>query len=299
MNEKEIRELEQKLKTAREEKTKVIVSKLKEYSLYIIVIIISIWWVFYNAIKIEQADLEIKDIALLTVANIVMGLALTSLIAENGFKKARRTEEYISAKEEYYKAQRDGIKYQREIQEYAYQTAFENIVKIRKSNLEANFIKYEDIFDENDIVRKDIDLKKYSRQQRKIIRKCLKMKVYLPKIFGNFSSTFFGVKKEISKKEYEARYTTKSFIIKVLLSFFSASVVFTYIGLTWDAVLYALFQLAIWGGSGVMQLTKNYNFIIETELQQIVEKTFIIKSYLERNENKGVIENGTGLQENV
>ena len=73
-------------------------------------------------------------------------------------------------------------------------------------------------------------------------------------------------------------------MIRSIVAIFSVGISFTFLGLTWNAVIYALFQIVLWTGSGVVDRYKKYHFIIDKILPQIVENTLMINGYLELSE---------------
>ena len=53
------------------------------------------------------------------------------------------------------------------------------------------------------------------------------------------------------------------------------------IGFSIGSMMYAVFQIVLWTGSGIVQRLQNYNFVMNKEIPQLEERTLIIKGYLE------------------
>ena len=263
-------------------------------------ILIALWWVFYGTLDIEWSVTTVVKDVILTIATIVFAITYCNLIAEGGFRMAENTEDYKTSLTEYRKAVKENYRYKNEITEYASQIAFKNLKELRKRNLESNFLKYEDFYDENDRP-KIIDLKSrkdLTRYQKKVIRKCARAYIVLPNIFEFTSEGYFGLKREKTKKEYLTTQQISKFITRTVLSFVSLGLIFRFTGFNVSGILYAFFQIVLWTASGVSQRLSNYRFVLENLLPQLDSKTLIINSYKHNNiETGGIEENGSREQQ--
>lgn len=253
-------------------------------------ILIALWWVFYGTLDIEWSiNTVFKDI-ILTIATIVFAITYCNLIADGGFRLAEATDEYQESVRQYNEAVKKGFLYKDEVTEFAKDIALKNLTELRKRNLEANFLKYEDYFDENG-KSKNIDLKKrkdLTHHQKKIIRRCVKAQIILPNLFEYNGESYFGLRKEKSKKEYLAGQQIIKVITRTGLSFVSLGLMFHFTGFNTSGILYAFFQIILWTASGVSQRLSNYRFVLENTKPQLESKTLIINGYLEkRNMNNG------------
>lgn len=258
-------------------------------------ILIAIWWVFYGMVDVEFKFSLLLENILLTVATIVFAITYCNLIANSGFQTAEKTKEYINAKESYYEAQKKGYKYQKEINDYTKEIAIKNLADLRRENLEANLIKYEDVFDKDGrFIKKDYRKDKtLTRHQKKIIRRCAELHISETRIFEGIGSKFYGIKRDVTKTEFITKQTAVKTFTRTILAFTSAFVFFRFKGFSLDGVMYSLFQITMWTASGVSQRIKNYSFVIDNILPQIISKTLVIESFLENRQNiTGGIQNG-------
>lgn len=281
-----IREYEAQAKEKRQQFFKKLVSKIPLF----VGILIALWWIFYGMVDVEFKFSLLFENVILTIATIVFAITYCNLIAEGGFKQAEETSEYNDAKKEHELAAKDGYKYQKEIINYAKEIALTNLREVRKNNLESNLLKYEEYFGEDDsLIKKDFWRDKtLTKSQKKVIRKCARMHIVLPDLFGGVSETFFGLKKEKSKKEYISTQQASKIVMRTILSFVSALVFFHYKGLNVDGLIYALFQIVLWTASGVSQRISNYNFVIGSLLPQLKTKTLIINGYLDNHKEEPI-----------
>lgn len=285
-----------KIEIAKEEKAQLFFKKLTSKIPLIIALGIAVWWIFYGTVKITSTTLSLTDRIGLTICTIVLAITYCSLISDGGFRSAKQTEYFIKVNDEYESAVKKGNAFKKEINKYAYEIAVGNLKECRKNNLEANGIEYEDIFDEDGKLIL-VDYKKdprYSRKQKKVIRKCVCQRIILPSIFGNISSKYFGLKREISQKEYTAKTTLTKTITRTIVSIVSVGIMFEFVGFSWGSFIYAVFQIVMWTASGYVQRLKNYDFVIDELIPQLKEKILIITGYLELKEiqESEVKENG-------
>lgn len=281
----ELREYER----LRQEKNKTIIDNLIAKIPLGVGILIAIWWIFYGTISVDFKFSTIFGNVILTIATIIFAITYCNLIAEGGFTRAEKSDEYKESQKLYRDAVSNGFPYQKEIIEYAKGIALENLKEARKQNLESNFLKYTDFYDENDKpIKVDFKARKdLSRHQKKIIKRCARMHISIPKIFDCLGEGYFGLKREKSKKEYITSQQTTKAITRTILSFVSLSIAFTFVGFNVSGVIYAFFQIVLWTASGVSQRIKNQRFVIETLMPQMDSKTLIINGYLKNmNKNK-------------
>lgn len=275
----ELRELEKR----NQEKIKRIMGGLLARVPLFTGILIALWWVFYGTLDIEWSVNTIFKDVILTIATIVFAITYCNLIAEGGFRIAEDTDLYKTSLLNYNNAVKKGFRYKDEITDYAMQIAFKNLKQLRIRNLESNFLKYEDYYDEND-KPKVIDFrarKDLTRHQKKIIKRCAKAHIVLPNIFEFNGEGYFGLKREKSKKEYLTGQQITKVITRTVLSFVSLGLIFRFTGFNVSGILYAFFQIVLWTASGVSQRQSNYRFVLETTLPQLESKTLIINGYLD------------------
>ena len=272
----------QKLNKQNEEKFQDAIKKIARLIPTIITICIAIWWMFYGTLKIEQFSFEViaSNIGLV-VCSVVLSITMCELIAGGGYDSGKQSKRYVEAKNKHTKMVQLGLSKQKQILRYANAIAISNLKESRTTNLASNGLFYEDYFDKDGNYiggdyKHNHKLKSY---QRRIIKKCIHQKVVLPSIFGDISSKYFGLKKEITQSEYRAKTSAKNIIIRSLLAFISASVVFEFIGFSITSLIFAFFQIVLWVSSGLIQRINNFNFVVDTLASQLEERTLIIESY--------------------
>jgi len=256
---------------------------------------IAIWWLFYGSIEIYPTSLKITERIGLTICTVFLAVSYCKLISTGGFKSAKSTKEYKRLASDWGYAITKGNSQKKEIIEYAKSIARQNQKEVRTENLEKNGLRYCDFFnDDGELIyleykenkKNKHNLSGLTKSQIKIIKKCVNMRVDIPDMFGNISSKYFGLKKRISQKEFAKKNDISQTLIRLVISIFSVGFMFKFIGMSWGSFFYALFQIVMWSGSGILQRMKNYNFVVNELQPQILENTMIINGYLELEEDK-------------
>ena len=270
------------LKQRNEERVQEFFKKLSSMIPGFIGALIALWWIFFGALKITQTEVSFVDNIGITLCSIVLSITLCELIAGGGFSSARQTKQYVVTEHEYKNAVQEGLSKQKPITRYAMDIARNNLLEVRKRNLATNGLFYDDYFDnEGNFIGGDYKHNKsLKRYQKRVITKCIKLKVILPSIFGNISSKTFGLQKEVSQTEFRTKTISKNSIIRIVISILTANVMFEFIGFNIGSLIFAFFQIVLWTSSGLIQRIANFNFVIDRLVPQIQDKTSIIKSYL-------------------
>lgn len=282
MSDNEVNEELRRYQKQKEERIQEFAKSMMNKMPLFIAIGIAIFWIFYGTVEIIPTNLTIVERIGLTLCTIVLAVTYCNLIADGGFKSARDSEEYKTTDKDYNDAQKDGNSEQFEITEYAKDIAKDNLRDCRARNLDLNGLRYRDYFDiDGNYIggdyKKNVGLR---RKQKKTIKKCINLTIIIPNIFGNVSSKFFGLKKEVTQKDFKRKDITIQTIIRAVLSIFSVGMMFNFLGFSVGSAIYALFQIVLWTASGFSQRLKNYNFVKDVLIPQTKEKTLIINGYL-------------------
>lgn len=257
---------------------------------------IAIWWIFSGMVSVTKVQLGITEQIGLAIATVFIALTYCKLIAEGGFQSAKQTKTYQAVSSEWTKAINRGNAHKKEINMYAKEIAKDNLKELRIENCEKNGIDYGEIFDANGNVikldykenkyHKELNPHGYTKKQIRIIKKCIETKIDIPEMFGNISSRWFGIKKRQTQKEYERKTDISNGITRIIIALFSAGITFTWIGFSVQAIIYSLFQIVLWTASGILQRLKNYNFVLNNTMPQIVENTMMINGYMDLTDEK-------------
>lgn len=283
----ELKEYEKRAEEKAQEFARKIVDKIPIF----VAIGITIWWTLYGSVDVGF-DFKVNVVERIAYVLIQTAFAISycALIADGGFTSAYRTEKYRLVNDEWKKAIIRGNNRKEEINKYAYEIAKRNLHEVRRESLATIGLKYEQVFDEDGLLimenyAKD---KSLTHSQKRIIRRCAKLKIIKPKLFGSISGKFFGLEKEESRSVYETRTNITKGLFRIVLSVFTFGISFVFKGFNANGIIYAVFQIVLWSSSAIMQRMKNFNFVLDKELPQIETKTLIINGYLDTHKEEAI-----------
>ena len=257
----------------------------------IFAVLISIFFLFTGVIKVLPTTLEWKEQTIMTFVTIVAGFSITSLVGEYGFSSAKNTNTFNNARKEYDESIKGALKYREAIDELAKDRAEQNLKNIRIHILEKVAINYDEVFNEYGRLIVEFNIFKYRKDKGfhnklRAYYRAIKLKIVDTNVFGMASSSLFGIKKEISEKEYRTKSGAKSLLIKILLSVATAGIMLQFLGWDIGALIYAFMQVVLWVAMGLITRQKNYNFVMEEIMQQYVAKRLIIDEFMQMSEDK-------------
>lgn len=251
----------------------------------IFAVLISVFFMFTGVIKVLPTELSWKEQTIMTFITIVAGFSITSLVGEYGFSSAKNTKEFIDEKKEYNDEVKNSLQYREAIDQLAKERAEDNLKQVRIHLLEGVNLFYDEIFDGYGRLNKEFNIYNYKNDKgfHKKLRayyRAIRLKIQDTNVFGMASSSLFGVKKEVTEKDYRTKSSIKSLVIKVLLSIATAGIMLQFLGWDIGALIYAFMQVVLWVAMGLITRQKNYNFIMEEVLPQMVSKKLIIKEFI-------------------
>lgn len=251
----------------------------------IFAILISIFFIFNGMVNVLPTNMGVKEQIITAIINIIAGFSITSLVGEHGFKSAKSMKEYKDEVKQYNQAVQDGLKWREGIENHAKKKANDNLKNYRIRLLEGVGLRYWDIFDDDDRVRNDFEIKTYKsdqnyRRKKKAYYKALRVKVFSTNVFGRASSSTFGLKKETTEKAFRTKNGTIKGIVKLVFGVASVGVMFEWLGFTLGALIYAFMQVIIWSAMGLIDSQKNFNFILNEIVPQYETNRLIIQEFL-------------------
>lgn len=253
--------------------------------------LISLFFIFQGVVDVLPTTMGIKEQIITAFINIFAGFSITSLVGEYGFTSAKNSKYFIKVREEYNNSVKGALKYREAIEEMAKKRALDNLRDARVHILESANIYYGDVFNSDGSLNTNFDITKYKSDKQYLTKlraynKAVRKKIVKPNVFGMASSSTFGLKKEISEKEYRTRKGAKSIIFKVLLGVSSVGIMFVFVGWSWGAIIYAFMQIVLWVGCGLIERQKNYNFVYNELVQQMEDRTNIIEEFMKLSDDE-------------
>ena len=253
--------------------------------------LISLFFIFQGVVDITPTTLGIKEQIITAIVNIFAGFSITSLVGEYGFTSAKKTRKYNDEFKEYNTSVKEGLKYREAIDELARERATDNLKNARVHILENANLYYGDIFNAYGSLNTNFDITKYKHDKHyytklKAYQKAIRLKIVSTNVFGMASSSMFGLKKEVTEKSYRTKKGAKSIIFKVILGTTSVGVMFVFTGWSFGAFIYAFMQIVLWVGFGLIDRQKNYNFVMEEIIEQIIARRIIIQEFMAKSDEE-------------
>ena len=251
----------------------------------IFAILISFFFLFSGMVKILPTEMALKEQIIMAIINIFAGFSITSLISEHGFTSAKSTKAYNNEIRDYNNAVIKGLKYREGIENLAKKKSNDNLRNYRSRLLESVGLRYNDLFDSYDMI-KDYDISQHKndlnyRKKKRVYRKVLNVKTYSTNVFGRASSNTYGLKKEITEREFRTKNGIIKGITKLILGVTSVGIMFVWLGFTLGALIYAFMQVVLWTAMGLIDSQKNFNFILNEIVPQYESNRLIILEFME------------------
>lgn len=262
----------------------------RQHIIPIVLFFISVYFVFSGSFKFIRNDMDIWSKVCYLASEFIFGLTISSLLGETGYTAAKETEEFKETRRTAIEFCEKALPKHKEAELYVSKLIDEDIKQERQEILNKASVWYDEIFDDsaNVIVNKK-DLaksKEYSMQQKRAIRKAIKIKKVAFTLFGFSSVKTVGRKEAPSEQRRRNKKMISNVISKVLITVVSGSIMISFIGISISSMIYACFQLLIWFGAGVITRIGNYNFILNDVRDYDKDRIWYLKKFLALGEDE-------------
>jgi hypothetical protein len=151
----------------------------------------------------------------------------------------------------------------------------------RRQHLQAKRLKYENWFDfDGNYIGRLEDYNKLTRTQKRTIEKCVKVKIYIPNLFSEYSTaTDEYTHKETTDKTQKAKNLGKNTISAVLVAMVGVYFVPMLNSWSWASFISATMHVSLWVIFGVLPLYTNYDFVVHTKVASLRNKKEMIKRF--------------------
>lgn len=256
----------------------------RQHIITIVLIFISIYFVFSGSFKFIRNDMDTWSEVCYLASEFIFGLTISSLLGETGYSAAKETEEFQETRRTAIEFCEKALPKHKEAELYVSKLIDEDIRQERLEILNKASVWYDEIFDENASVLIDkkelVKTQKYTYQQKRAIRKAVKIKKVAFTLFGFSSVKTVGRKEAPSEQRRRNKKIVGNVISKVLITFVSGSIMISFIGISISSMIYACFQLLIWFGAGVITRIGNYNFIMNDVRDYDKDRIWYLKKFL-------------------
>ena len=246
-----------------------------------IIIFTSLAYVFYNMIVIQRTDLSLWECVAKAGIGIIVGFMIKQGLSENGFNYGYRSQIWIDNLEKYSKNCNMANPYIERVDNFYACEEIEKKKIYRRTNLMAARMKYDWFFDEDGFYKEDNEFyAKLDRKQKKVLRKCIKVKIYNLNLFSEYENQVGAeTKKEKTDKDQRAKMFGKNGIAQIVTAVIGAYFVPMLTGWNWAAFIAATIQVCIWISCGIIQLYTNYNYVVVEKVNKLTRKVELIVKF--------------------
>ena len=260
---------------------KKVTSWLKTNIIGIFLTIISIYFVFSGTVKVGTQTLDFASLVLFICTTLIFGVVISSLVAEGGYVAGKKDPDYIATRTEGVKISEQCIPWRDEAELYVNREIDKSIVNDKTALLASVGLKYVEVFDEKGVyIMKKETFKKLKYRQKKIVIRCRFIKKQDFTLFGFGTGKIVGRKKTPNETERRKRQLVSTTIIRIFIAMVSGSIMFYFIGISFASILYAIYQLLIWFGTGMITRQGNFNFITVTCREYDQDRIWWLKSFM-------------------
>ena len=252
-----------------------------------VIVITSLIYILFNMVVIKPTDATIGEITAKAGLSLIVGFMIKQAMSENGFNKGYRSNIWRTNLETYSNACNLANPYIERVDNFYACEEIERKRNYRRANLMAVRLKYDWFFDEKgNYIKNEEREKNLDKHQRKILEKCVKVKIYPLNLFSEYSSEVSAdTKKEWTDKNQRAKMIGKNSMAQLVTAIIGAYFLPVFDGWSWAEVIMSTVQVCIWLSCGVMQLYTNYNYVVVDKIAKLTRKKELIVKFTRGCEN--------------
>lgn len=266
------------------------------------VIVISVAYVFFGLLDVEQTDTSIWVVLCEGLLGIVTGFLIKQALGETGYGKGYNSKIWGEEIAKYNDLCNNANPYMEYVDNFYACQEIEKIKKYRKTRLLGVRLKYQDFFDkygqyinEKEIIspRQARKLKKRNEfdkntmivldaRQRQALHSAIKVKIYNLNLFSEYEvSVGSYTKKEETDKAHKAKTLGKNGITSILIACIGS-----YFTVQWikdfnvAEFIFSILQVCLWIALGAVQLYNNYNYVVIDKVNKLKTKKELIQKFI-------------------
>lgn len=262
---------------------------IKGLAMDLIVALVGVAYVLYQMVSLETTKLNPLILISQAFIGIVCGVTIKQSLGENGFSKGYNSSFWREEEQKYNDACGFAIPYMDRVDNFYISEEIEKRKNYRREHLQAKRMKYENWFDKDgNYIGKHEDYKKLTWKQKLTLNKCIRVKIYIPNLFSQYATVSEKyTHREVTDKTQRARNITKNTISATLVAIIGVYFVPVLNSWNWASLIASTMQVALWVGFGIMQLYKNYSYVVNDKTALLREKKKDISKFVKGcEENK-------------
>ena len=261
---------------------------------------ISVIYVFYNILDFHKTETDPWRLLMKGLVGIFVGVGLKWMLGEKGLLKGHNDDNFTRPKEKFDDRADKSVPYIDRYDEFAEKERIEKVLRNRKIHLNNYRMKYETFFDEEgnyieNVIWTPHQANKYLKthkelpqgivvldfRQRYILRKCVRLQIFVPNIFSDYGDTITQDEKpERTEQDVRRKNTRSNFISAVIFAMIGVYFVPDILNFSWAAIIWSIFQVVMWLIFGIINFYQNFTFVIIDEVKIIGKKDKLLTKFL-------------------
>lgn len=276
------------------------VKYIKSLAMDVIVVLVAIAYVFYNMVKLEPQNLNPLVLIAQSVVSIICGVVIKQSLGENGFSKGYNSFKWNEEEDKYNAVCNSAVPYVDRVENFYLCEEIEKRRNYRRQHLQAKRMKYDNWFDfEGNYIGKKEQYDKLTYSQKRCLNKCIKVKIYVLNLFSEYgTSTEQDTKKEITDKVQRGKNITKNTLSATIIAIVGVYFL-PVLTMNWGSFIASTMQVLLWVMFGVLQLYKNYSFVVIDKVNVLKTKKEMIKKFTTGCEQGLYLKNPYDINVNV
>lgn len=256
------------------------VKYIKGLAMDLIVVLVALAYVFYNMVKLEPQNINPLVLIAQSIVSIICGVVIKQSLGENGFSKGYNSKKWQEEEELYNNVCNSAIPYVERVENFYLCEEIEKRRNYRRQHLQAKRMKYDNWFDyEGNYIGTKEQYDKLTFSQKRCLNKCIRVKIYVLNLFSEYgTSTEQDTKKEITDKVQRGKNITKNTLSATIIAIIGVYFV-PVLTMNWASFIASTMQVLLWVMFGVLQLYKNYSFIVIDKVSILKTKKEMIKKF--------------------
>ena len=255
---------------------------IKTIAMDFVVVLVSVAYVFYQMITFEPTGLNPWVLLAQAVVGIICGVTIKQSLGENGFSRGYNSDTWGKEEDKYNEACDIALPYMDKVDNFYQYEEIEKKKNYRRQHLQEVRLKYSMWFDnDGNYIGTKEELDKLDRKQKRVLRKCVRVKIYPLNLFGQYTiSTDSDTRKEITDKDKRAQNIAQNTLFASLIAMVGVYLVPQLNGWNWASFIASTLQVALWIMFGFVQLYTNYNFIVQDKVALLRRKKETIQRFI-------------------
>ncbi len=254
---------------------------IKTIAMDLVVVLVAIAYVFYQMVTLEVTELNPLVLLAEAAVGIIAGVVIKQSLGENGFSRGYNSTIWAEEEDKYNAACNTANPYMERVDNFYMYEEIDKKKNYRRQHLQEIRLKYDMWFDkEGNYIGTDEEYAKLDRKQKRVLNKCIKVKIYPLNLFSQYTiSTEQDTKKEITDKEKRAKNIMQNTIAATLIAVIGVYFIPQIKGWNWGSFISSTMQVALWIMFGIIQLYTNYNYVVQDKVAILRKKKETIRRF--------------------